>query len=450
MNSSIASILYKFLLSLRKENVKKRLISLRSLENEDKEILFKIKNEKAKRLLIYSKNHVPYYRDRYDFKPKEVEKMSDEEFDCFWKTLPILEKEIVIKNKELFFSDEISEMNWHFDKTSGSTGTPLILKVNSSCWETRHARDLQFKYWHGIKEGERYILFWGEHWSRKSKLFLFFKDFLLNRVRVSAFNHEEEYLKNMFEKITKFKPSYFMGYPSAIFDFCSFIMSEKKDLSFLNLKAVLTTAEPLRDYQREVISKVCGCKVFSQYGGAEQGVAASECEMGKMHIFVDTTYLEPLEDKIDQPVECLATDLELYSMPLIRYNTGDEVVFSDKSCSCGKPYPLLNSVEGRSGYDIILPNGRKINANLPSYIFKEIARKGVIRRYRFIDYGDGKLNLYIVKAKSFSDNDLKILRKEVEKAFGKDIEVIIRFVDTLDNLPNAKHRDYVVVKNERV
>ncbi len=447
MNPFIAEKIYLFLTYLRGEKISPTLNLLIQNEKVDSSEMEQIKVNKAKSLLIYARQNVPFYRNNYDFNPDEIKSLTIKEFNEYWKSIPLLSKSDVLNNIHYFLSDKLKDMKTHYDKTSGSTGTPLFLKVNTSCWTVRHARDLQVKEWFGIRNGEKYALFWGQHWSNKSKREIALKDFLLNRIRISAFNQEEKYLEESFKRIKKFKPTFIMGYPSAITDFCSFIKAKNCDLSFLKLKAVITTAEPLRNYQRKIISEICNCSVFSQYGGAEQGFVACECEKGGFHIFSDTTWLEDEngEMKPNTLTEAIATDLELYSMPLIRYRTGDEVIFKEGKCSCGRTYPLLERVEGRSGEDIILPNGKKINANLPSYIFKEIASMGVIRRYRFVDKKDGMLYLYIIPTQKFNQEVLNLVEKETQNAFGKDIQLKIEITNVLENLPNAKHKDYVVI-----
>jgi len=78
----------------------------------------------------------------------------------------------------------------------------------------------------------------------------------------------------------------------------------------------------------------------------------------------------------------------LRAFPLINYAIEDEVRLSNDRCDCGRSHPLLESINGRSGEPILLPNGNRINANLPSYIFKPLADLKVIQRYRFVLQGN--------------------------------------------------------------
>ena len=106
---------------------------------------------------------------------------------------------------------------------------------------------------------------------------------------------------------------------------------------------------------------------------------------------------------------------------------------------------MLHSVEGRSGEPIILPTGRRINPNLPSYIFKPLSSLGVIRRYRFVQTSPDHLELNLVVNKDFTQEHLSIVERESRAAFGEDIPLSIHVVEALPHLPNAKHRDYIRV-----
>ena len=111
---------------------------------------------------------------------------------------------------------------------------------------------------------------------------------------------------------------------------------------------------------------------------------------------------------------------------------------------------MLASVEGRSGDAIVLPSGRRINANLPSYIVKPFARLGAIRQYRFVQEADGTIELRLVVSSAFTADNLRSLERESRAAFGEDCVVRVRTVDSLPTLPNAKHRDFVRASGQSV
>ena len=183
---------------------------------------------------------------------------------------------------------------------------------------------------------------------------------------------------------------------------------------------------------------------MNMYGSAEAGNNAFECPEGSLHMTVEATWLQ-LRAPGAREGEAVATDMFLRGFPMIRYAVGDEVVLRPGRCPCNRHHPMLASVEGRSGEPIVLPNGRRINPNLPSYVFKPLSESGVFRRYRFVLTADGRLTLYLVVSRTFREKHLELVEREVKSAFGDDIQLDIEIVDTLPHLPNAKHRDFVSV-----
>ncbi|MFZ5878869.1 MAG: hypothetical protein ACOY0R_05850 [Chloroflexota bacterium] len=92
----------------------------------------------------------------------------------------------------------------------------------------------------------------------------------------------------------------------------------------------------------------------------------------------------------------------------------------------------------------MLPNGRRINANLPSYIFKPFSRLRVIQKFRFVLQGRD-LKLYLVVYDGFGEEHMETVEREVRAAFGEDIQFSTHIVSTLGSLPNAKHKTFIVL-----
>jgi phenylacetate-CoA ligase len=262
-------------------------------------------------------------------------------------------------------------------------------------------------------------------------------------VRVSAFDIGKSTFETYVIQVLRHHPTFFLGYPSTLYDFCGLAHEFGIDLHELKLKAVFTTAEPLLRYQRDFIEETIGSRCVDQYGSAEGGFNAFECPAGNMHVAIEATWLRLL-DVVSEVGDALVTDLMLRACPLINYAIGDEVKIKQGRCDCGRAHPMIESIVGRSGEPIMLSNGRRINANLPSYIFKPLASLKVIRRYRFVQQGNN-LKLLLVVSNAFNDQHLKLVEEETRNAFGEDIQFTSHIVSEIENLSNAKHRSFVIL-----
>jgi phenylacetate-CoA ligase len=263
---------------------------------------------------------------------------------------------------------------------------------------------------------------------------------LFNRVRISAYDLEPHRLDSHLRRIHKHRPTHFFGYPSALYDFAIQMYHRGLDLKRLNLKAVFLTSEPVRAHQRAIIEEVTGSPCAEFYGSAEGGLTAFQCPEGSLHINSEAAWVD-IPDPSTR--EILVTDLMLRAFPLIKYRIGDEVTAKSGKCACGRAHPMLDQIEGRCGDPIRLPNGRWLNANVPSYIFKQFAGLKTIRRYRFVHMADNRLELQLVVTPGVTDRQLDLVEAEVRRAFGDDVPFTTKIVDALPHLDNAKHRDYV-------
>ncbi|MFD4669608.1 phenylacetate--CoA ligase family protein [Lentzea sp. NPDC058450] len=90
----------------------------------------------------------------------------------------------------------------------------------------------------------------------------------------------------------------------------------------------------------------------ASYGSTETGTLAATCEEGGLHLLTSTNYFEIASGDEVKPLsgDCagrlVVTPLNLHARPLLRFDTGDEVVVGG-DCACDSAAPLL-SVRGRS------------------------------------------------------------------------------------------------------
>jgi phenylacetate-CoA ligase len=445
MNPRLANNVYFLLQGLRGEPVRAAIEDVRRTEFISREQLLALQAKRQLEQLRFAIQNVPWYRASYAPFATMIERASSyQDVAEIMELLPVLEKETVTSAFEQFRARGISNLKTHPDKTSGSSGSPLMFPCDQTAWAYRHA--LQFRYQEAFHAniGDPYALFFGLHWNRRFRAQVKVRDMIFNRVRVSAFEITASKLASHLDTVRKHRPVYFMGYPSAVYEFCFLLRDRGWDLKDLGLRVNILTAEPLHPYQRELITEVTGAPCADFYGSAEGGLNAFECPHRSLHLTPEATWLQ-LRDRSATQGDAVVTDMMLRAFPLIRYAIGDRVILKPGNCSCGRPHPMIESIQGRCGEPIALPNGRRINGNLPSYIFKPLAGLNVIRRYRFVQKTDNQLDLFLVVGDSFREEHRRAVEREMARAFGHDLDVPIHLVPALPHLANAKHRDYVRV-----
>jgi phenylacetate-CoA ligase len=120
----------------------------------------------------------------------------------------------------------------------------------------------------------------------------------------------------------------------------------------INPDEVWTGGETLTPAMRHLIESGLACSVRNSYGTSEFLPIAWECDEGQLHVNADWVILEPVDAQM-RPVlpgelgsTTLLTNLANFVQPLIRYDVGDQVRFTDQPCGCGSALPAVE-VHGR-------------------------------------------------------------------------------------------------------
>ncbi len=163
------------------------------------------------------------------------------------------------------------------------------------------------------------------------------------------------------------------------------------------LQAILCTGSLLVPPERQLIQSRLGAPLWDHYGLGGEGVhVAAECEQKHgYHVNVENLVIEPQDPQAaarGEAVGALATALDNFAWPLVRYETGDAVVFTHRPCPCGRNLPLLERVDGRVSEIIALPCGARLNA----HYFADLAYHGTIRQYQAEQVSPGRIVLRIV------------------------------------------------------
>jgi len=175
-----------------------------------------------------------------------------------------------------------------------------------------------------------------------------------------------EPLDQIVRKLNDFKPHVLGGYASNVH-----LLAQEQIEGRLKVspKTILTTAETLKKEARKAIKEAWGIEPYEAYGSTEIGEAAAECEKHNgLHIFDDLVILEVVDNN-NKPVppgtygsKVLATVLWNRTLPFIRYEISDHLKLSPEPCPCGRPFQLIQEIQGREEQVIYLPgeSGEKI------------------------------------------------------------------------------------------
>lgn len=381
--------------------------------------------ERINQIVNYVLKNTSFYPQYYGM--NKVDIRSFEEF----RNLPTIEKQIVRENWD-DFQVEVNEKVFK-THTSGTTGSSLELRISAKNTAIERAgyhfsRDIA-----GYKQGDKLASFVGRKLMNLDQAAPPFwrHNFYDNQLLFSNWHITDDSLPYYIEKYNKYKPEYVNGFPSFLYLFGEF--SKRKNLKLHQPKAVFTGSETLMPYQREVIEKAFGCKVFDHYGTAEHLVVAHQCKNGNYHLREELGYLEIIEGEV------YGTTFHNTAMPLIRYRIGDLAEMGKEQCSCGLPGRVILNLEGRKDDIIISRKGRKYGRI--SRIFQETTN---VKEAQVIQESLDMLLINIVPQDKESF-DLKEVEASVYEKLGADFQIKFNILESIPRTKNGKFR-FVISK----
>ena len=166
----------------------------------------------------------------------------------------------------------------------------------------------------------------------------------------------------------------------------------------IKLKKGVIGSERWGEKMRKRIESILGIELYDIYGltecyGPGIGINCDKQTEG-MHIFDDFVYTEILDPQTGKPVpegeigEITLTTLVKEGAPLIRFRTHDLAAFVPGECPCGRKYPRISQIMGRSD-DMVKVKGNIILPSTIEDVIKSVP--GTSSEYRaVIEHVDGK------------------------------------------------------------
>lgn len=379
---------------------------------------------------------VPYYNDmakNLNLDYRDIRGFSDLVF------LEPLSKNIFRENI-LRFKREGSQVKFK-RSTSGSTGMPMVFYKDRYSMAAMDAAMFSGYRWHSIFPGDSQARFWGTPIGKGDRKISLLKDILMNRKRFSAFSVSEHEVASFFQKILRFGPSYFYGYPSLILEFGKIAKELGLPIYLIEPKCIIGTGEQVIDRQKEAIENIFDATFVNEYGCTEAGVIGLECKHGNMHVMAQNLVVEVIKDGkqvLDEYGEIYVTELNSFSFPLIRYKVGDFGKIVTKPCGCGLKTPLLEVKKGRLDSYIVTPSGKRIYDAIFAYTLK----KGVFS-FKAIQISNYTIEVYVVPNNDFKDFFVDDFTEKLNSLTGYEMDIRIFITDSLPRDKSGKIRYFI-------
>jgi phenylacetate-CoA ligase len=350
----------------------------------------------------------------------------DEAREVLRTSFPIIAKDTLLANPKSLYANRGGRRPWQaLGRTSGTTGTPLTILRSIESLLLENAFVKRHWAWAGFQDGMTRATLRGDmvvSLKRKEPPFWFWNRY--NRqLLVSSRHLTDANADAIINRLEALAPSMMQSYPSTAFTLATHLARRNR---YLRLPYTFTASEPLYPHQRELVLERLGGKIMDMYGMAERVAFATQCEHGEMHINPDYSYVE-IVDEQGRPTDdygyVVGTTFHNYAMPLVRYRLSDCTRWKPGRCTCGRSFPMIESVTGKFEDSITGSDGAVVSPSVLTFAFKGVKN---IRKSQVAQVGPGSWELRLVPFPEFSAADQDRLVDNIHKLV--DAHVAIKIV----------------------
>ena len=299
-----------------------------------------------RRLLVHAYRNVPLYRRLYDeagFRPEMFRTLAD-----LTRIPPLTKAALQAARSGEAVARGMDRTTCTVASTSGSTGMPMqiVLGPFERCWNRAVAWRILFE--HGFRWTDRTLEIRMRHHRvyRLQRLGLAPKDW------VSILADPAEWARQLLRQ----RHASVVAGASTL----ELLAEAVAGQPVRPPRVLISDSEPLTPRTRALVREALGTDPVDVYGLEEVSNFAWECEQhAGLHVSADSHVVE-VEAPPGEAGPLRVTALGMWTMPIIRYETGDLAAWATAPCSCGRTLPLLAAVHGRAVDSISTGDGRKL------------------------------------------------------------------------------------------
>ncbi|AIQ56957.1 hypothetical protein [Paenibacillus borealis] len=334
--------------------------------------------------------------------------------DQLYEMLPYTERMDLQELGETIYTSTNEEII--VEMTTGTTGVPLRCPKN-----TRERTDLAFDIWKKRLSIDREITpnnFYLLYGSNARKVYNFF-------------DYDIQNLNNCFKYLSHIQPRWLCGSVSAFYNYAQEIDNGKLHHNIDSLRYIEFQGEYVDQEKREYIEDIFKVKSVVHYGNREMWTIAYECKHQTLHLNSNAVYIEIRNNDPDNEYgNIVTTNLQLKTLPIIKYDTEDLGCLIEVDCPCGNN-SALKMIDGRIS---TLIKGTKLNGNIVMKgIYNRIVRKNqkIMKRFRVVQIAPNNFDVFIIRGVEFYDGLQVLIKDEFRKVMGEEVVINIFYEDRI-------------------
>jgi phenylacetate-CoA ligase len=371
---------------------------LRSRLRLDPASLLELRERKLRSLVVHAWRNVEHYRRLFDgagVDPASIRTLADLE------RIPITTREDLRRaGSDTILSRGTDPATCVRYLTSGTTGKSLVVLASPAESRARMLLELRGLWATGLfGPRDRLAILGPVRWGSLrvyQRLGLFRRDYISPWLPVEA----------QIARLERLRPTVLWAYPSMLAAIVHRL--EGRLSAAIRPRALVTSSEGITDELSAAIRADLDVEWFNFYGAMETGRIAWECRAHDgLHLNADRLVMELLPGP-PTGTRTVITALDFRTMPILRYDLGDDTAPIEGACQCGLSFPRIQAPTGRVSGLIHLPDGRAIASwSLRSNI-RELPG---VDQYRLVQEAPAHLVVHIVLEKSAPDPAIEVERR---------------------------------------
>ena len=403
-------------------------------------------------LLIHAAEHVPYYQRCFrtaGVTANDVHALADLE------RLPLATKaSLRAAFPSGVLADNLPARRRTQRVTGGSTGAPFPFFADRASTDLRLGCYLLFRQWAGVgARAVRLHIASPVHFqNRPSAIELLLRRLLLgDHVRfIAGTGLTAAQLCAAVRQTAARHPYFLWTYPSYAARIAEDLLAGGPALS-RHPDVVICYAETLTERDAALMRHAFRCPVVNLYSSMEVPLMALTCPDDRELLHVNSLRVvlrvvrEDGRDALPgQGGRVVVTDLSNYVMPLINYELGDNAV-AGPPCRCGRGFPTLRAIDGRSAEAIRTPDGRVVPAStLNGFLIETCGAAALLREYQAVQTAPDAVTLRVVPTAQFTLASAAALEAQLAAFLGPAIHTT---VDVVADIPVERSGKRLLIKS---
>lgn len=396
-------------------------------------------NYKVLEIVDYSLKHVPYYQKFF----QEVIELSLKGncHDVFQK-LPLLKREVVHNKKYQLCSDLSQLSSWQKIRTSGSTGEPIEVFLDSR---------------HTVAEATLFTLhvdhcLCSEKWRGKTVFHLTLHAGSTSLANPALWHDSGQVVKWNLLQLWQLPDVEFIpllacidgavitAMPSVMEVLCTRLLNSINFSKHIQPALVILSGEPVTTAIKQLIKTTFNCPVTSFYTMSEAGIVGSEvgdvteAEQPIYQVEEQSVFLEIVDAEGKQLPKGIAGDIVItalnnLAMPLIRYRTGDRGCWIDQD----RANPTFRLLDTRQPQYLWTATGSAVNV----VRFAKLLNALSLKQYHLSQESDDSIVVHYSAPQTLDRGDIALIKSTLWSALGSDTNIQLHRVEQFDSLKSS-------------